>query len=552
MMPLVSLRFRRHYKLLVATLVLILGTIGLFGDMRVIAYTVSADIYAQDLEDAQLSSSIWNEEEEEEANPLFDEMFHEIKIDIDPEDFENMILTYQETEEKDYYPADITIDGVTVENAGIRLKGNSSLKATMEEEAMNFNVYYDRPFMIKFDEYVEDQSYLGYTQLALRSQFNDPTAMHEVLSYEIFEGLGVMASSSVYATVNVNGEEDNLYIITEVVNDDFLIDYLGDSEEALGDLYKASGGAKMQYKSDDPLDYNSYGLKTNENVSDMYDLVELFKFIDESSDEEFLESIDEYIDLESMIEYIAFCNVLGNLDSFAGNGNNYYIYQDPDTGQFLLIPWDLNEAFGRFGLQGSATGLDLYFENSVIEEGEGNPPQFQPFQNREEGAEVPEEAEAVEAGQSIDEDGAQLISADLIGPRPFGAAPEGNGEGQDFFPPPGDKPFGGVEGQGFEPGRGGGMASQLEVLSPLIERIFAIDELNEQYLKAVENLIENEFSEEELFERIEEIQELLLEKNEEYGFWEDEELQQFESGIEEMKQFIVDRIEFLIEGLAGV
>ena len=45
------MKFRRHYKLLIAVMIMFVGTIGLFGSARVIPYTVSADTYEQDLQD---------------------------------------------------------------------------------------------------------------------------------------------------------------------------------------------------------------------------------------------------------------------------------------------------------------------------------------------------------------------------------------------------------------------------------------------------------------------------------------------------------------------
>ena len=47
-----------------------------------------------------------------------------------------------------------------------------------------------------------------------------------------------------------------------------------------------------------------------------------------------------------MLRYLALNSLLVNLDSYSGNGHNYYIYEQ--SGVFTPIPWDLNEAFGNF------------------------------------------------------------------------------------------------------------------------------------------------------------------------------------------------------------
>jgi hypothetical protein len=51
--------------------------------------------------------------------------FRNIQILISDADYEQMITTYQETGLKDYFHADVIIDGVRVNNVGLRLKGNA-------------------------------------------------------------------------------------------------------------------------------------------------------------------------------------------------------------------------------------------------------------------------------------------------------------------------------------------------------------------------------------------------------------------------------------------
>ena len=52
---------------------------------------------------------------------------HDISVDFDQADYEAMIATFVSTGEKEWISATVTLDGVTYENVGLRLKGNSSL-----------------------------------------------------------------------------------------------------------------------------------------------------------------------------------------------------------------------------------------------------------------------------------------------------------------------------------------------------------------------------------------------------------------------------------------
>ncbi len=56
--------------------------------------------------------------------------------------------------------------------------------------------------------------------------------------------------------------------------------------------------------------------------------------------------------------FLAFQNLLVNLDGPINNPQNHYIYKD-DNGQFNPIPWDLNESFGVFTMLQSSGQLSI-------------------------------------------------------------------------------------------------------------------------------------------------------------------------------------------------
>ena len=113
----VSLTMRRN-RYLIPLCILVLLVLIYFGDKRVISvniwdkWEVTTDYY--DIEN---------------TIDLFDTtQVHEIHINMTEEEYKDMIDTYSNTSEKDWFKTDITIDWVTVYDVGVRLKGNSSLK----------------------------------------------------------------------------------------------------------------------------------------------------------------------------------------------------------------------------------------------------------------------------------------------------------------------------------------------------------------------------------------------------------------------------------------
>ncbi|WP_245583108.1 CotH kinase family protein [Paenibacillus daejeonensis] len=128
-------------------------------------------------------------------------------ISVDETEWQTML---DNAADKEYIPADITINGTTIENVGIRPKGNSSLSAVVRDDTT------DRySFKIKFDEYVEDQTWLGLDKIVLNSNFSDATSLKEYLSYDIMSYIGVDAPLFAFADISLNGETWGFYLAVE-------------------------------------------------------------------------------------------------------------------------------------------------------------------------------------------------------------------------------------------------------------------------------------------------------------------------------------------------
>ncbi|MFM7100470.1 MAG: CotH kinase family protein, partial [Verrucomicrobiota bacterium] len=58
-------------------------------------------------------------------------------------------------------------------------------------------------------------------------------------------------------------------------------------------------------------------------------------------------------DLDAVSRYLAVTVWISTLDSILGMGQNFLAYLNPKTDRFELWPWDLDHAFGQFGMTGS-------------------------------------------------------------------------------------------------------------------------------------------------------------------------------------------------------
>lgn len=504
------------------TITVIAGFIVLFGDFRITPYTVNSDWHDQDLEDELAMQNYYGS-----TVDIFDSSFiHTIQIEMDPDQYENMILTFEETGEKDYYQVDITIDGTKIPSAGIRLKGNSSLSSPLGGMIGNrMTQEVEVPYLIKFNEFVSGQNYQGYEEIALRNNFQDLSYMREFLSYEILAEMGIEVPKTSFTGVGFNEDQEVLFIAVEHIDEEFVTSHFGD--DPAGDLIKktvpsekASVLGGFEYFGQDPLDYeNKYRLETNTDTSDLYSLIEFLRFIDESSMDEFEEQLKNYMDFESLFKYLAFCNITANMDSFPGNGNNYYLYQNPEETAFTLVPWDLNQSFGGFShTGGNLQTMSLFFETTENEEmpmEEGMTEDM--LAPTKEGERPMMQKQIPEDHKPMDEERMKEMMEKMK---------EGmlHGNFKNFIK---EKPEEGT--------------------NILLDKLFESEKFKAAYLKVVKRVLEQKFDLNEISARINELKIMIWEGQSERNFL--LEPDKLNEGISELLQFISSRIEFLEEEL---
>ena len=284
-----------------------------------------------------------------------DDTVNEINIEIDEDDWQDML---DNPLEEEYHKANITINGETVGNVAIRTKGNNSLTSVANSDSDRYS------FKIDFDYYDDNGNYYGLKKLCLNNNYSDNSSMREYISYKIMGELGLDVPQCGYSNITVNGEEWGLYLAVEAVDETFLATHFDDTT---GDLYKPEGqegtGADLVYDGDDISSYTGLNLKTNEDTSDGKEIITLMKALEDG------ENLEDVLDVESALKYIAANVALANFDSYLGNTtHNYYLYEE--DGYFTVIPWDMNLAFGGFG----GGEVDIYEPTSQSMGGFGGGP----------------------------------------------------------------------------------------------------------------------------------------------------------------------------------
>ena len=270
------------------------------------------------------------EDAEAKEYPYLDNLFakgvvNEINIEISEEDWADLV---ENPLEETYYAVDVTINGETLSNVALRTKGNNTLTSVASSDSDRYS------FKIDFDYFNDGENYYGLKKLNLNNNYGDASYMREYISYRIMGEMGIPVPATSYTHITINGEEWGLYLAVEPIDEVFLERTFGDST---GDLYKPDGtGADLVYRGDDMSEYPGLVLKTNEETSDGSAILESG------------EGLEDVLDVDEVLRYLAANVALANYDSYLGNTtHNYYLYEQ--DGRFTIVPWDYNYSFGGFG-----------------------------------------------------------------------------------------------------------------------------------------------------------------------------------------------------------
>lgn len=260
---------------------------------------------------------------------------HDVSVEVDEEAYAAMIATYEETDEKEWIEATVTIDGEVVERAGLRLKGNSSLRSVSADAEPT-----DLPWLIRLDKFVDGNSIDGWTELVVRSNASE-TALNEALALDLLAEAGLASEHAVATSFSVNGADARLRLVVQHLDER----WEEENFSTPGLLYKAEAGGDWSWRGDDPDAYaDVFDQETGDD--DLTPLIDFLDFINNSTDEEFAAELPERLDVQAFARYLAFEEVVENFDDIDGPGNNAYLRYDATTGGFTVVAWDHNLAFG--------------------------------------------------------------------------------------------------------------------------------------------------------------------------------------------------------------
>lgn len=262
------------------------------------------------------------------------------RITVDPVDW---AWLQDNATAEEYVPASVELDGDTFDGAGVRYKGGyGSLYSCFDEQGNR--TCPKLSIKVSFNEYVDKGRFMGVRKFVFNSCNRDPTCLRERLAYAMFREAGITAPRAVHALVSVNGQPLGLYLLVEnpdkeLVEDNYDLDH--------GNLYKEVWPQHLE-----PQPYLA-ALRTNEEQADVSRMVAFAELLAGVVDADFLTAAAPWIDAERMLRYFVVDQLTHNWDGiwkfycqgeFCRN-HNFYVYDDPESGRFEVIPWDLDHTF---------------------------------------------------------------------------------------------------------------------------------------------------------------------------------------------------------------
>jgi hypothetical protein len=190
-------------------------------------------------------------------------------------------------------------------------------------------------FKIKMDAFVKDQTLFGISKFTLNNMVQDPSYIHETLTYRLYRAMGVPTPRTGYANVTLNGRDYGLHLNIETM-DKILLARWGISSSH---LYK---GAVPYFPDFYEGSESQFAIESG-SKTDTSDLTAFMK-IQAMRGPAWWTEMGKIADMKQMTFGWAVELYVGHWDGYVMNRNNYFLNFDK-TGRVTLLPWGTDQTW---------------------------------------------------------------------------------------------------------------------------------------------------------------------------------------------------------------
>ncbi|KAL4425867.1 hypothetical protein ABPG75_009883 [Micractinium tetrahymenae] len=241
----------------------------------------------------------------------------------------------------DVYGCSLMLNGTFYDNVGIRRRGVTSLnwpKPKIKVDSKQGSIFKIRPGMT-----------VG--ELNLNSEWAEPgenTFMRETLMWQVFDQMGVQSLVSFQLHMRMNGQYFGKYAYTEEMDEASLKRWGYPVQPQAGPLWKSTSGEYSNLRWDVPPEHLQYYWKQytrkGDNASEGQALLAFARGLAGGAPGvPRSKYLFDAVNLPQVINHMAAQTLVLNQDRCT---KNFYIYLDPASGQWSMLPWDLESGFG--------------------------------------------------------------------------------------------------------------------------------------------------------------------------------------------------------------
>jgi spore coat protein CotH len=349
-----------------------------------------------------------NRKQKNDYERLFDDsLFKTITVVFEQESFDALLsdmkayfAAYGTYRDNTMHKVDVIYDDgdgttFTLHEVGFRTKSNTSRNLPLTYDWRGREVWHQTSFQLQFDatfDYGVNSN--EYSVLKKREAFNldqlnfeyckvvagelDEAMISEAFAYELFADAGLPVSNSSYALVYLQIGETvipyGFYTVLEPIDRNFLSkNFDEDIAEEYGDLYKCTDTDGIADLGSDYLVKTgindtaanirySYALKNNTNGGLRTSHDALATLVGVVNGDDFASRIEDVLDVDLFLRYLAMGFLVGNTDDFRYNFNNYYLYFAIYGGVATMIPFDLDSSLGVGKHQDETGNHGVYYD----------------------------------------------------------------------------------------------------------------------------------------------------------------------------------------------
>jgi len=183
-----------------------------------------------------------------------------------------------------------------------------------------------------------DKSFLGRKQIRIRPDPLDRSYMRSKLSCDVANRIGLPSIQAAYVRLYINNEYWGLYTLMDTVKTSWIKQTFKPVDEEVTTLFQCKVKGMNLTPGTESLCNNA-----NDDYPDMSAFNDFIKQINEATT---TEEIEEIMDVEVFLKFMAMEWLIGSFDHLLVIGHNFNFYQRESDHKWVIIEYDYDNTFG--------------------------------------------------------------------------------------------------------------------------------------------------------------------------------------------------------------